>query len=93
MVTIRLSRHGAKKHAFYHIVVTESENARDGRFIEHIGTYDPAKPMTAATIDQARLQHWLSVGATTSPTLRRVLKEHKLVTAGGSPTAAIAAAS
>jgi small subunit ribosomal protein S16 len=46
MVKIRFARRGAKKHAFYHIVVTDSENARDGRFIEHIGTYDPARPMT-----------------------------------------------
>jgi small subunit ribosomal protein S16 len=78
MVTIRLSRHGSKKHAFYHIVVTDSENARDGRFIEQIGTYDPSKPMAQATVDRARLGHWLSVGAKVSETLGRVLRElHK----------------
>jgi small subunit ribosomal protein S16 len=75
MVTIRLSRHGAKKHPFYHIVVTESESARDGRFIEHIGTYDPGKPMAAATIDKMRLDHWIGVGAQVSPTLAKVLRE------------------
>jgi len=75
MVTIRLSRHGAKKHPFYHIVVTESESARDGRFIEHIGTYDPAKPMAQANIDKARLDHWVGVGAQVSETLAKVLRE------------------
>jgi small subunit ribosomal protein S16 len=75
MVTIRLSRHGAKKHPFYHIVVTESESARDGRFIEHIGTYDPAKPMAQASVDKARLDHWVGVGAQISETLAKVLRE------------------
>jgi small subunit ribosomal protein S16 len=77
MVTIRLSRHGAKKHPFYHIVVTESESARDGRFIEHIGLYDPAKPAAKATIDRARLDHWIGVGAQVSETLAKVLREQK----------------
>lgn len=77
MVTIRLSRHGSKKHAFYHIVVTESESARDGRFIEHIGLYDPAKPAAQATIDRARLDHWVGCGAQISETLAKVLREQK----------------
>ena len=84
MVTIRLSRHGAKKHPFYHIVVTESESARDGRFIEHIGTYDPGKPMAQATIDNARLDHWVGVGAQISETLRKVLREKSKTAAAAS---------
>jgi small subunit ribosomal protein S16 len=75
MVTIRLSRHGQKKRPFYHIVVTDSENARDGRFIEQLGTYDPGKPMKDASVDRARLGYWLSVGAQVSETLKRVLRE------------------
>ena len=75
MVKIRFSRHGAKKHAFYHIVVTDSEAARDGRFIEHIGTYDPAKPMTQARIERDRLDHWVSKGALLSESFAKVLRE------------------
>jgi small subunit ribosomal protein S16 len=75
MVKIRFSRHGAKKHAFYHIVVTDSEAARDGRFIEHIGTYDPAKPMAQARIERDRLEHWLGLGAQVSESLKKVLRE------------------
>jgi small subunit ribosomal protein S16 len=75
MVKIRFARRGAKKHAFYHIVVTDSENARDGRFIEHIGTYDPARPMTEAKVDRARLAHWVGVGAQISVPLKKVLRE------------------
>lgn len=75
MVKIRFSRRGAKKHAFYHIIVTDSEAARDGRFIEQIGTYDPSKPMTAAKIDRDRLQHWLGKGAQVTVGLKKVIRE------------------
>ncbi len=75
MVKIRFTRRGAKKRAFYHIIVTDSENARDGRFLEQIGTYDPGKPMTLATIDRDRLAHWVGVGAQVSVPLKKVLRE------------------
>jgi small subunit ribosomal protein S16 len=75
MVKIRFSRHGAKKHAFYHIVVTDSEAARDGRFIELIGTYDPARPMVQAKIDRDRLQYWLGKGAQVTVGLKKVIRE------------------
>ena len=75
MVTIRFARRGAKKHAYYHIVVTDKENPRDGKFIEQIGTYDPARPMTEAKIDRARLDHWVGVGASVSVALAKVLRE------------------
>ena len=75
MVKIRLARFGAKKHPFYHIVVTDSENPRDGRFLEQIGTYDPSKPMTSAKVDRERLSHWVGRGAKLSETLAKVLRE------------------
>ena len=75
MVTIRFARRGAKKNAYYHIVVTDKENSRDGKFIEQIGTYDPARPMTEARIDRIRLTHWLGVGASVSVALKKVLRE------------------
>ena len=75
MVTIRFARRGAKKNAYYHIVVTDKETSRDGKFIEQIGTYDPARPMTEARIDRIRLTHWLGVGASVSVALKKVLRE------------------
>jgi small subunit ribosomal protein S16 len=75
MVTIRLSRFGAKQSPFYHIVVTDSRKPRNGKFLEQIGTYDPAKPMAQAVVDRARLQHWLGTGAQVSTSLKKVLRE------------------
>ena len=75
MVKIRFARFGAKKHPFYHIVVTDSENARDGRFLEQIGTYDPAKPMTKAVLKRDRLDHWVGKGAQLSVSLQKVVRE------------------
>jgi small subunit ribosomal protein S16 len=75
MVKIRFARFGAKKHPFYHIVVTDSENPRDGRFLEQIGTYDPSKPMTQAKVDRDRLSHWVGRGAKLSESLAKVMRE------------------
>lgn len=75
MVKIRFARFGAKKHPFYHIVVTDSENPRDGRFIEQIGTYDPAKPMGSAVVSKDRLDHWVGRGAKLSESLAKVIRE------------------
>jgi small subunit ribosomal protein S16 len=77
VVTIRLSRHGSKKHPYYHVVVSDHERPRDGRFIEQIGTYDPNQPMAEARIDVDRLGYWLGVGAQPSESLAKVLREHK----------------
>lgn len=76
MVKIRLARHGAKKHPYYHVVVTDVQNARDGRFLEQIGTYDPAKPMSEARIDRDRLAYWVGVGAQVTTSLKKVVREH-----------------
>jgi small subunit ribosomal protein S16 len=72
MVEIRLSRHGTKKTPFYRVVVTEKRRPRDGRFIENIGTFDPAG---ALNIDSTRLEYWRSQGAKPSHTLDRLLKQ------------------
>lgn len=81
MVKIRLSRHGAKKKPYYHVVVTDSESPRDGRFLEHVGTYDPSRPPEEIRLQMDRIEHWMSVGAQLSPRLRRVLNDHKRVAA------------
>jgi len=69
MVTIRLSRGGAKKRPFYHITVSDSRNARDGRFIERIGFFNPrAKGQEERLrLDRDRMDYWQSQGAQISP--------------------------
>jgi small subunit ribosomal protein S16 len=74
MVKVRLARAGAKKRPYYHIVVTDKENPRDGRFIEQLGTYDPSCPIEEAKVDRARLDYWVSVGAQVSDRVRDVVK-------------------
>jgi small subunit ribosomal protein S16 len=73
MVKIRLSRHGAKKRPYYHVVVTDSESPRDGRFLEHVGTYDPSRPDEEIRLDMARVDHWLAVGAIASDRARKLI--------------------
>lgn len=76
MVTIRLSRAGAKKRPFYHIVVTDSRNKRDGRYIERLGFFNPiaVEKEESLRFDQARLEYWLSKGAKTSERVERLIK-------------------
>ena len=80
MVTIRLARFGTKRRPYYHVVVTDSESPRDGRFLEQIGTYDPARPIEAARIDLSRVDHWVGVGAQTSTRVRHVLNDYRRAT-------------
>ncbi|WJW74778.1 30S ribosomal protein S16 [Thiohalobacter sp. IOR34] len=79
MVTIRLARGGAKKRPFYHIVVTDSRNRRDGRYIERLGFFNPLAKEDAEglRIDVERVEHWLSRGAKASERVDQLLKQHK----------------
>lgn len=81
MVTIRLARFGTKKKAYYHVVVTHSENPRDGRFLEQVGIYDPSKDIKDQKILLDRVDHWLSVGAQPSTRVRHVLNDYRRVAA------------
>src|SRR6476620_8797729 len=65
MVKIRLTRGGAKKRPFYHIIVTDSRSARDGRNIERVGYYNPVASGNdkRVELDTVRIQHWLGQGA------------------------------
>lgn len=74
MVKIRLRRIGAKKRPFYRIVVADSRTARDGRFIEIVGTYDPTQNPPAITVKQDRIEYWLGTGAQPSDVARGLLK-------------------
>lgn len=77
MVTIRLARGGAKKRPFYHVVVTDSRNRRDGRYIERIGFFNPlaAGEEVRLNIDTQRAEHWVSKGAKPSDRVAKLLKE------------------
>ena len=75
-VAIRLSRGGSKKRPYYRVVVSDSRNARDGRFIEKVGTYNPLLPKDHAervTLVEDRVKHWLSVGAQPTDRVLRFL--------------------
>jgi small subunit ribosomal protein S16 len=73
-VTIRLSRHGARKHPFYRIVVADSRFPRDGRYIEQLGTYDPAPSPARVTVKREKLERWLGRGAKPTDTVAHMLK-------------------
>ena len=75
MVKIRLRRMGAKKAAFYRVVVADSRFARDGRFIEEIGYYDPTKEPSVVKIDAEKAKQWLDNGAQPTDTVREILKK------------------
>ena len=77
MVTIRLARIGKKKRPFYRLVVTEKTRPRNGRFVEIVGTYDPAKKPAAINLDHERVQYWLGKGAQPSDTVRSFLRNRK----------------
>lgn len=74
-VVIRLKRTGTNKRACFRIVVTDSKNPRDGRFIEEIGTYDPRKNPPFITLKKERADYWMSVGALPSPTVKSIIKK------------------
>ena len=77
-VKIRLSRKGTKKRPFYHIVVANSRNARDGSFIEKVGTYNPMlarEDEKRITLVTDRIKYWLSQGAQTTDKIARFLSD------------------
>jgi small subunit ribosomal protein S16 len=73
MVRIRLSRHGAKKHPFYRIVVASSASPRDGRYIDQVGTYDPSKPEIKFQVE--KLKQWRAKGAQPSETVGQLIRK------------------
>jgi len=76
MVTIRLARGGAKKRPFYHVVVTDSRNRRDGRYIERIGYFNPLAKggEVRLKLDTERADHWIAKGAKASDRVGKLLK-------------------
>ncbi len=79
MVKIRLARTGAKKRPFYHLVVTDSRNARDGRYIERVGFFNPVArgQEEKLRIDTDRIDHWIGQGAQTSDRVAKLIEQNK----------------
>jgi small subunit ribosomal protein S16 len=76
MVKIRLARGGVKKRPFYQIVVTDSRNARNGRFIERVGFFNPLATGKAESmsLEQDRISYWIGQGATVSKRVSTLMK-------------------
>jgi small subunit ribosomal protein S16 len=79
MVVIRLARGGSKKRPFYHISVADSRNARDGRFIERVGFFNPVargqEERLRVSLD--RVDYWVGKGAQASDRVAQLLKEYR----------------
>ncbi len=74
-VRIRLTRLGRKKKPFYRIVVADSERARDGKFLDILGTYDPLQEPAEIDINDKKLQDWITRGALPSTTVKSLIKQ------------------
>jgi len=74
-VKIRLARCGRKKRPFYRMVVADERYARDGRFIEKVGTYNPLVNPAEVVVAKDRIEHWLGQGAQATRTVKSILKK------------------
>jgi len=79
MVVIRLARGGQKNRPFYHIVVTDSRNSRDGRYIERLGFFNPLAKGSEERLrlDEERVTHWRANGAQPSERVAKLIKDAK----------------
>ena len=75
-VRIRLTRMGRKKQPFYRIVVANNEAARDGKFLDIVGTYDPMQKPAAIKLHTEKLNDWLGKGAKPSVTVDSLIKQY-----------------
>ncbi len=78
-VRIRLKRMGRRKKPFYRIVVADSIRARDGRFIETVGTYDPLTDPATVQIKEEIVLGWLKKGALPTDTVRQILSKQEAI--------------
>jgi small subunit ribosomal protein S16 len=83
LLRIRLTRMGAKKKPFYRVVVTERRQARDGRFVEIVGHYNPGTEPPAIELNLERVRHWVERGAQPSATVQSLLKKAGPATQAG----------
>jgi small subunit ribosomal protein S16 len=72
-VKLRLTRMGSVKNPYYRVVAAESARARDGKFIEIVGNYDPRRFPESVVLREDRVMHWIGKGATPSPAVRKLM--------------------
>ena len=73
-VVLRMARHGSKKRPFYRVVAADKRNARNGRYLEILGTYNPKDPDAKGDLKKDRVEYWLSQGAQPSAVVKGVIK-------------------
>ncbi len=79
LVAMRLTRTGSKKRPCYRIVVIEKSRARNGRFLEILGQYNPLTEPAQIVVNEDRARYWLSKGAKPSQTVRSILRKKEIV--------------
>lgn len=87
-VKIRLTRAGAKKSPFYHIIAVDERAKRDGAYLELLGSYDPRANPAIITVNQERVAYWIGVGAQPSETVGSLLKKSKRAPVAAAPAKA-----
>lgn len=93
MLTIRLTRHGAKKTPFYHVTVADRAAKRDGRFVDRVGFYNPLSKGNAESlrVDLERIDHWIAKGARPSDTVAKLIVKARKAAAAEAAAAPVAA--
>ena len=87
MLAIRMRKMGSKKRPFFRVVVTDSRVARDSRFVEILGHYNPRLKPAKVEINRDRIDFWVKQGAKMSDTVRTLVKRHVSTPAAGAATA------
>jgi small subunit ribosomal protein S16 len=77
-VHIRLQRHGSATRPFFHVVAADHRCARDGRFLEKVGYYDPSTQPSTVNLKGDRIQHWFGIGAQLSSAVAKLVKIEKI---------------
>jgi small subunit ribosomal protein S16 len=88
MVAIRLRRAGSKKRPFFRVVVTDSRAARDSKFVEILGHYNPRSKPAVVDVDRERVSHWIAKGAQPSDSVRTLIARHLTAKPAETPAAA-----
>ena len=76
MLSIRMTRVGSKKKPYFRVMVQEARSARQGSFVENVGTYNPRSKPARVELDTTRIQHWIKLGARPSDSVRTLLAKH-----------------
>jgi small subunit ribosomal protein S16 len=76
MLSIRMTRVGSKKKPYFRVVVQEARSAKQGSFVENVGTYNPRSKPAKVEINTERIQHWIKQGARPSDSVRTLLAKH-----------------